>query len=164
VRTLCLEYVTAVVDEEWEAMEAFRHSPKAATRLHNLWQTVRQYEPSTEGQKAAYAAMLTEIGELGDARRDRLLANRNGVSPLLWSVIVVGGVLTIVFTYFFGLDNLASQVLMTALVAITLSLNIFLVAAYTYPFAGDFKITPDAFLFDQFIFKELMQADMAAPG
>lgn len=164
VRSLCLEYVTAVIDEEWNAMEEFRHSARAATDLHSLWDAVRRYEPQTQAQQAAYSSILAELGTLGDCRRNRLLANQNGVSPLLWGVLVVGGVLTIVFTYFFGLDNLAAQILMTALVAITLSLNIFLVAAYTYPFAGAFKVTPDAFEFDQRIFKELMKADMSAPG
>ncbi len=163
VRGLCLDYVTAVVDEEWDKMETFQFSARAVSGLHNMWHAVRQFEPVTEGQKAAYAAVLEELGNAGDNRRSRLLANHNGVSPLLWTVITVGGVLTITFTYFFGLENVRAQMIMVALVAITLSLNIFLVAAYTYPFAGEFKIEPDAFEFDQLIFKELMRKDMSAP-
>jgi len=121
-----------------------------------MWHAIRDFEPVTEGQKAAYSSILAELGTAGDNRRARLLANQNGVSPLLWAALMTGGILTIAFTYFFGLKNVMAQVIMTALVAITLSLNIFLVAAYTYPFAGKFKIEPDAFKFDKLIFYNLL--------
>jgi len=159
VRGYCVEYVTAVIEEEWDKMESFSYSPRAAEGLHSMWHAIRDFEPVTEGQKAAYSSILAELGTAGDNRRARLLANKNGVSPLLWAVLMTGGILTITFTYFFGLKSVKAQVIMTALVAITLSLNIFLVAAYTYPFAGKFKIEPDAFKFDKLIFYNLLTKD-----
>jgi len=164
VRGLCMTYVTTVIDEEWNKMETFQYSPKAADALHDIWRAVKEFEPVTEGQKAAYSSILSELGTAGDNRRIRLLANENGVSPLLWTVIVTGGILTITFTYFFGLENVKAQVVMTALVAITLSLNIFLVAAYSYPFAGTFKIEPDAFNYDKRAFGLQMGSEKPRPN
>jgi len=60
-------------------------------------------------------------------------------------VLIGGGVITIAFTYLFGLDNTVVHNLMVAALAMILSLSLFTVAALDHPFKGDVRIHPDAF-------------------
>jgi hypothetical protein len=60
-------------------------------------------------------------------------------------VLIGGGVITIAFTYLFGLDNNVIHILMVAALAMILSLSLFTIAALDYPFQGDVRIHPAAF-------------------
>jgi hypothetical protein len=104
--------------------------------------------------------MLVRLEEIHDARRRRLLANDIGVPPVLWSVLVAGGVITVGFTYFFGIKNFRAQALMVTALTTMIGLIMFLILAIDYPFSGTVTIAPEAF--EQV--KELL-ADMARhPG
>ena len=81
----------------------------------------------------------------GDARRERLLAASEGLPTILWDVLIGGSVITIAFTYLFGLDSTMVHTLMVAALAVVLSLSLFTIAALDYPFRGDVSIHPDAF-------------------
>ena len=48
---------------------------------------------------------ILNLAILNDSRRMRLLAARARVPTLIWGVLIGGGVVTVLFTYFFGLKN-----------------------------------------------------------
>jgi hypothetical protein len=158
IQEQCRQYVHVVIDDEWEKMEVNGQSEKAQQVLDNIWNSVRRIEPVRQSEQAAYQNILTELGQVGDCRRTRLLANENGVSPLLWAVLITGAIATVVFTYFFAVESLGIQLMMTALMNLTLALNLFLVAAYAYPFIGDFKVQPKAFMADLKLFDTYLQS------
>jgi hypothetical protein len=62
-----------------------------------------------------------------------------------WRYLIGGGVITIAFTYLFGLENTVVHTLMVAALAMILSASLFTVAALDYPFKGDVRIHPAAF-------------------
>jgi cation transporter-like permease len=64
---------------------------------------------------------------------------------ILWAVLLVGGVITVGFTYLFGLRSTTVHVLMVAALALVIGLVLFTVAALDFPFKGDVRIGPDAF-------------------
>jgi hypothetical protein len=49
-------------------------------------------------EQALYAQMLTKIDELYENRELRLLERQEGVPPLVWTVLVITGVITGTFT------------------------------------------------------------------
>ncbi|MBX9666537.1 MAG: hypothetical protein K2X93_02915 [Candidatus Obscuribacterales bacterium] len=53
---------------------------------------------------------------------------------MLWCVLIVGGIMLVLFTYFFFVESVLAQTLMTACVAIFLSMNIFLIYIYQNPY------------------------------
>ena len=101
--------------------------------------------PPTGAQQVRYNQVLEQLHGLGDARRERLLAASEGLSTILWVVLIGGGVITIAFTYLFGLENTVVHTLMVAALAMILSMSLFTVAALDYPFKGDVRIHPAAF-------------------
>ena len=122
--------------------------------MYELWKVISYYEPEKEGDCNIHQELLEQVSKVGDNRRARLVASKHGVSGLLWCVLIVGGVFTILFTYFFGVENLNAQILMTVLVASTLSLNVYLVYCYGYPYSGDISVGSEAFELDKMIFED----------
>ncbi|HEY9682580.1 MAG TPA: hypothetical protein V6C86_13455 [Oculatellaceae cyanobacterium] len=157
IQTACERYVHVVIDEEWHRMQKDEPNSAGWQQVNKLWSSIRNYEPQTESQKSFYQQILSAMDEFGDCRRERLITATNKVSPVLWAVLIVGGLSTTVFTYFFALDSIRAQALMTVLVSVTLSLNIYLVALYSTPFFGDFGVKPTAFLMNVSTFDALAE-------
>jgi hypothetical protein len=145
IQELARSYAQVVVEEEWPLMEQGRSSPKAWATLDELRGTILGLDPPTGAQQVRYNQVLEQLHALGDARRERLLAASEGLPPILWVVLIGGGVITIAFTYLFGLENTVIHTLMVAALAMILSLSLFTVAALDYPFKGDVRIHPAAF-------------------
>src|SRR5215208_6029473 len=145
IQELSRSYAQVVVEEEWPLMEQGRSSPKAWDTLDELRATILGLDPPTGAQQVRYNQVLEQLHALGDARRERLLAANEGLATILWVVLIGGAVVTIAFTYLFGLDNTVVHTLMVAALAMILSLSLFTVAALDYPFKGDVRIHPAAF-------------------
>src|SRR5215207_3430206 len=150
IQELVRSYAQVVVEEEWPAMEHGRASPKAWDTLDELRSAVLELAPPPAAQQvpysqARYNEVLEQLHGVGDARRERLLAASEGLPIILWVVLIGGGVITIAFTYLFGLESTAVHTLMVAALAVVLSLSLFTIAALDHPFRGDVSIHPDAF-------------------
>jgi hypothetical protein len=158
VRTeaLVLAYIDRVVEDEWPIMDQGRHAPAARRAAFDLIDGVSAFEPRTEKEQALYDAQLGALCEFWKCRRDRMNVAEHGIPPLEWVVLIVGGVLTISFTYFFKLEHLKIQIIMTAMVATIIALCLFLVLMFGYPYSGELKIDPAGF--------KVVQAFIAYPA
>jgi Protein of unknown function (DUF4239) len=150
IQELVRSYERVVVEEEWPLMAQGRSSPKAWDTLDELRATILGLKPTTDAKQMGYDQMryeeiLVQLHELGSARRERLLAAEQGLPPILWVVLILGGVITVGFTYLFGLNNTLVHLLMVAALALIISMSLFTVAALDYPFNGDIRIHPSAY-------------------
>jgi hypothetical protein len=150
IQQLVRSYDQVVVEEEWPLMEQGEASPKAWATLDDLRATILGLDPPTGAQQVRYDQMryeeiLEQLHDLGNARRERLLAAEQGLPPILWVVLILGGVITVGFTYLFGLNNTLVHLLMVAALALIISMSLFTVAALDYPFKGDIHIHPTAY-------------------
>ncbi len=152
VQRICYDYVDRVISEEWKLMDKGCICPRARKLAISMVRAVRDWEPVSESEKAIYAQALSESCQVWDSRRARTNMSQHTIPTLEWVVLVIGGVITVVFTFFFGLENLRAQVLMTSLVSLIISLNMFLVLMFGYPFSGELKVSSDAFELDKKIF------------
>ena len=126
-------------------MEHGDSSPRAWELLDEMRASVEALHPADEAQTVLYDNLLQRLHELGAARRARLLQAEEGLPAILWAVLLVGGVITVGFTYLFGLRSTVVHVLMVAALALVIGLVLFTVAALDYPFRGDVRIGPEAF-------------------
>jgi hypothetical protein len=160
IQELARSYAEVVVNKEWPAMEQGEASPKAWATLDELRGTILGLDPPTGAQQVRYNQVLEQLHGLGDARRERLLAASEGLPPILWVVLIGGGVITIAFTYLFGLENTLVHPLMVASLAMIISLSLFTVAALNHPFKGDVRIHPTALEQDLQRFHESKLSDL----
>jgi Protein of unknown function (DUF4239) len=145
IQDLALRYARVVVDEEWPMMERGQTSPRADSLLRQLTSKILQFDPHTKGEQVLYELQQTQLHEAADARRSRLLEVREGIPDLLWVVLVVGGVITVSFTYLFGLKSNVAHALMVAALTLLICGILFTIGEFNYPFSGVVEIRPDAF-------------------
>jgi hypothetical protein len=146
LQELARSYAQVVVNEEWPLMEQGRVSSKAWAILDEIRDSLNRLDPSTPAQQVLYEQGLQQGGDLAEARGERLLDAEEGVPAILWVVLIVGGVEVVGFTYLFGLQSTTVHMLMVASLTLIIALVLFTVAALDYPFKGDVRIGPDAFV------------------
>jgi hypothetical protein len=145
VRNLVQTYVDRVLVEEWPILDFGRYAPSARRAAIDLIDTVTAYEPQTGKEQEIYAIELQALCEFWNCRRDRINTAAHGIPALEWVILIAGAVITISFTYFFKLEHLRIQIVMTALVAMIIALCLYLVLMFGYPYSGELKIDPSNF-------------------
>ena len=145
VQELARTYARIVVEQEWPMMERGQTSPRADSLLRQLGLKLLQFDPRTKGEQVLYERGLTQAHDTADARRLRLLEVREGIPDLLWVVLVVGGVITVSFTYLFGLKSNVAHTLMVAALTLVICGILFAIGEFDNPFSGAVEIRPDAF-------------------
>jgi hypothetical protein len=140
-----LAYARAVADDEWPALAQGRASDRAWEALDALWRDYLALDPQSARETALYDEALDQLDELSDARRERLLASRTAIPGVLWVALIGGGVITIGFSYFFGVGDERAHTLMTIALAGVIGIGLYVIVAMDLPFAGDVAISPDSF-------------------
>lgn len=131
------DYASAARDQDWSAVSTGKAKEATIPPYRALWKTINKMELSGNKQESSFSNILTTMAQLSDARRFRMVASQNGLSPILWAVLIIGEVLIVWFTYFFFVENIKAQVIMTSFVVVFLSLNLLLVFLYDNPYRSE---------------------------
>jgi hypothetical protein len=145
IRANCAEYNRCVIKTEWQEMDKMLMSQHCWDTYSNVWSACVNILPENDRESNLQASMLESAKTLGETRRARGVACKSQISPILWIAIFFGSAITIIFTYFFTSKMGRWHTLLTALIAVSLGLNIWLLAAYSLPFSGGLKIQPEIF-------------------
>lgn len=140
-----MEYLNAVVQDEFPAMAEGRDSERTWGAVQTLWAGYSVDKFSDPRYQPYLAESLKHLTQLSDYRRTRLFTSKGTVPASLWSLLISGGVLLIAFTYFFGHESVLSQACMTAALAGTLAFSLFLIASLDTPYSGVARVTPHIF-------------------
>lgn len=139
------QYTNSVIADEWPSMREGHESAKTEAEIEALWQIYVRAGATVSRDAPLLLESLERMARLADARRARLGKSVSRIPPLLWILLVGGGLIMILFTYFFGIRNVRAQMLMTAALASQIAFVLFLVAAIDRPFDGLMKISTDPF-------------------
>lgn len=138
-------YVDIVTGEEWNMLARGKESMKARELLRKLWSLYTSYEPQNEREKIFLAESLGELDELREMRRLRIVEAGPGIHPVLWFVLILGGITTVAFTFFFGAESFGAHVIMASTLAVIIALILFTILLFEYPFTGTARIDPQVF-------------------
>ena len=146
IQELARSYATVVAEEEWETMaQGAGSSPEAWELMDEMRLLAQDMEVDSLSDQVLFEQGLERVDELADARRARMVEAEEGVPAVLWAVLAFGGIVTVGFTYLFGLENTWSHRLMVAAVAGLIGLVLFTIGVLEYPFSGGTRIGPEAF-------------------
>jgi phage tail protein X len=160
LQELARSYARVVAEEEWPLMaRGGGSSVEAWALLDEVRLSVQNLEVRTQADGALFEQGLDRVHGLADARRERMVEADEGVPAVLWAVLVLGGTITVGFTYLFGLANTWSHRLMVAAVAGLIALVLFTIGSLEYPFSGGTRVGPEAFelVLDRFESSELVK-------
>lgn len=118
---------------------------RAGELADELRESIQDFEPGTESEQALRSEGLTQLDDLDEYRALRLLEVREGLPRIVWVVLIVGGVITVAFTFLFGMETPWLHMLAVAALTVIVSLILYTVATLEYPFDGSLRVQPDAF-------------------
>lgn len=153
IQGLCKDYCKSVVEAEWSAMADGKYSADSRAAAIRLVRAVNSIKPANEAESQIAATAMSQACDFWSDRRSRIVTCTHSIPAIEWVVLIVGGVVTIIFTYFFGLENLFVQTAMTGLVALMTSLNVFLFFMFSEPHRGGLALRNDSFKGDLHIFE-----------
>jgi hypothetical protein len=142
IRIALLDYLHAVVDDEFPAMANNRDSPRTWQAVDKLWDVYYSADLDNPRMQIYFSESLRQLNDICDARRVRIFNSRGTVPPILWYLLYSGGILLVFFTYLFGHKSFWSQAGMTAALAGVLAFSLFLIAAYDSPYSGAARVSP----------------------
>src|SRR6266508_1574944 len=102
------------------------------------WKLMRSL-PNSE----IYAEALKRLNDLAEYRRLRIFAGNDTVPSVVWLVLLVGSVISISYTYFFGMKNIRAQYLIAASLTVTITMILFLIYVLDHPFTGTSRVSSE---------------------
>lgn len=145
IKTLISQYITAVIDVEWPALERGGASDDTWVLADGLAREVSTFTPANHHDELILPTLLQDTQTLLDRRRERIFRGQQGLSRAIWAVICLGGAVTVLFACAFRLDGLMKHFLVTGALATIFGLMIFLILALDHPLWGSLSVRPDAF-------------------
>lgn len=139
-------YGRAVIHDEWDAMHDGEYSVLVDDWLDGFEFAMRDFEPRTESEQAAYRELFIEAAGAADARRERLLESDPVITPPVWFILALGGILTVAFVVLFTdrRESFVVQGSMIGFVAALVSASLVLVWFLDHPYQGSTgSIEPD---------------------
>jgi len=148
-------YLEVDLREDWPAMAHGRGSILVTRALDSVYGQLLRFHPTDLRQTAIQTEIMAQLGQLTQARRERLVRASGTVPGIIWFVLFVGAVLTICFTFFFGTRNIRAQSMMTGALSLLILFALLIVITVDRPFSGSVAVTPEPL-------KEVL-ADFRAP-
>jgi len=153
------DYLRYVIDESWPIQQR-GEVPIGGVELMDAFQRVLTgFEPASAGQRILHAETLRAYNDLIDARRLRLDAVDTRLPGILWSVVIVGAVISVSSSFLFRIEDARVQGIQVALLSAFIGLVVFLIFALDRPFHGELGLGPDAY---RLVYGQLMDAGGAA--
>jgi hypothetical protein len=154
IRVSLRNYVDYVVKEEWWLSSERKIRLKTRELISAIWRSYYNIELTNDKMKIWYTESIAKLNNFMNARLARQFNSWEHLGDMMWSLLIVGAIMTTCFMFFFGLENLRMHMLMTALLAGYLSFMLFLVYSLDHVFKGPAAIKPVALeevysLFDQ---------------
>ncbi|WP_441245436.1 DUF4239 domain-containing protein [Kitasatospora sp. McL0602] len=140
-----LAYANLVKDTEWPLMSNHQSSPEATELVYKIRSDVFSFTPTDDQQRVLYDHAVSNLENLASERRARLNQVDEEVPPLLWYALITGAVLTVGFTFLFGLSNTLSHTLMVLALSGLVVISLLVIKEMDFPFKGVTAVQPTAF-------------------
>jgi Na+/proline symporter len=135
------DYVASVYNDEVPRMaqgEISIYSDGAHLELKTLF---NQIDVKSIPNRELYSETLRSLNTLAQYRRMRIFAGNDTVPPVIWLVLLVGGVFAVSYTFFFGMKNIKAQYLITTTLTVMITSILFLVYVLDHPFTGTSRVS-----------------------
>jgi len=137
------DYLSVVTQTEWPLMNRHRVSDEATARLQDLRAELLRLQPANANEQTLVQQGLSFMTNAAEARQQRLDAVGEGMSPILWFALLLGGLLTVAFTFWFGLANTAWHVGMVVFLTVMVVFTLYLIHLLEFPFSGYVHVSPN---------------------
>ena len=142
-RQMLRDYAAMVVNVEWIDMEHGTANTDVWNQFDRMFKVIGSIEPDTPRRVALLPEILARINELLKERRSRLYTSQAEVPGTLWTVVLLGTLVTMGITVV--LPPTRFNIAMVGVLALSIGLVFFFIVAMDRPFAGKESISPQPF-------------------
>jgi hypothetical protein len=145
LQTLVRSYTDGVINQEWPVMAQGGVPQQSSPFTREMWNTAMSVKPASPTEINAQEQIMVELESLSQHRLTRILQSRERLPLILWSVLLVGGSLTIIAACTFGSENIMLQILQVISFSLLVSLSLVAIADVHRPFYGLIHVNNYAF-------------------
>ncbi|HEY8983214.1 MAG TPA: hypothetical protein VIU15_27005 [Streptomyces sp.] len=139
-------YVRHVTTTEWAAMKDGRDLGQGGWQLLGRVRDAAGLPDSAPvAQQAVAQETLAQLSILDNARRGREGDIGDGLSPVLWLGLIIGGLLTVAFMFMFGVERSFTHVVMVMGLTALITFLVLLIYQLDQPFGGMLAIDTSPF-------------------
>lgn len=140
-------YARAVVDYDWPALQDGESSPQADQAHRDVFTTLSDISEPTDRtfQPATATNLVAQVGTISTAREVRIVAAHIRTPPLLWALLIFGGLLVVslLFVVTLRAPRFAQAGLVAAASVFTLVMLLIVVALGTPFNPGAGRLSPE---------------------
>jgi Protein of unknown function (DUF4239) len=129
-------YADAVLKYDWPEMAAGETPEESHAINQQMWKTLISVKAATPSEATAEDHALSELSTLTSYRRTRLLSVGSRLPGIFWTVLIVGGVLTLVSVSLFGPLNSRLHTVQVLSFTFFITLVMLAIADVGRPFGG----------------------------
>jgi len=155
VQKLAREYADVMVDEEWPAMSQQRLSPTSFQIIQQLWTALVKAEVDEAPRPMSVGQAFAELENMTQHRRIRELQSRSSLPAILWTILIVGAIITVGSSCLFGTESFSLHFILVFSLTLLVSLVLVAIADIDRPFQGSLHVEPDAFKLAHETFRKL---------
>jgi hypothetical protein len=111
---LLQDYAWTMIEKEFPEMRKGKFHEETTHQHDKLWNIYYQYKPNDDIDKIWFEKALSVCINFADVKRARMDSAKQGIPSFMRFVLNVGGFITIVYSYFFGAQNIWAQGLVVA--------------------------------------------------
>lgn len=151
------QYTLSVVTEDWPLQEQGIIPSEGNARVDHIQALLLSFEPASIGQQTLHNQVLSEFFEFLEARRARLDETDLALPTVMWVVLGIGAVINATMLALVEARNLRVHLIMSGIIAVFVSMLVFVTASMDHPYSGYVSISPEAF-------DNLLDQLMSSPG
>ncbi|MFZ0523514.1 MAG: hypothetical protein WAL95_20980 [Candidatus Acidiferrales bacterium] len=152
-------YAEIVIQEEWPDM-AHRTLRTAGTAVtQELWQTLVTAGKDPAVQGPDFTQALAELSTMTQHRRARHLESEFRLPGLLWTVLLTGGLITLISSCLLSAENLRLHFVLVVCMSLVLGISLLAIAEVDQPFRGAVRVQPRGFRLALETFDRLSHTD-----
>lgn len=152
-------YAQTMIQDEWPAMSRRELSPAGSKITQEMWETLVKAGKDPAAQGPNFTAALAELSTMTQHRRVRHLESQFSLPGLLWTVLLAGGVITIISSCLLSSDNMRLHFVLIVCLSLLLGITLLAIAEVDQPFRGAVRVQPHGFRLALETFDHLSHAE-----
>ncbi|MGA7854767.1 MAG: hypothetical protein WCA15_15680 [Candidatus Acidiferrales bacterium] len=153
------EYAQIMIQEEWPDMAHRTLSAAGTAVTQELWETVVTAGKDPAVQGPDFTQALSELSTMTQHRRVRHLESQFRLPGLLWTVLLAGGLITLISSCLLSAENLRLHFVLVICMSLVLGITLLAIAEVDQPFRGAVRVQPHGFRLALETFDRLSHAD-----
>jgi hypothetical protein len=145
IQNLARSYAQNAVTTEFPAMSKETLPPEGASLVNQMWKAIGEVQPRIGNDSLVVAELMATLRSLTEHRRIRVMQSQEMLPPILWMVLIAGGIITVAAACFFGVPNFRFHMLQVIVLSFLIALVLVAIADIDRPYQGDVKVSSSGF-------------------